>query len=183
MVEFTAFPLNCSVTDRAILRETRSSVVRTSCLVEVCKMTGDTGGIEARELPVVMAVGALQRRMRAGQGEPGRRMIKPASLPLQGRMTDRAILREARGDVVRIGRLIEFREVTGSTRPTDARKLTFRVTVQALERRVSAGQGEFGRGAVVESPAFPLCRGMTKRAVLRKAGIHMTGVGGFRKIG
>jgi hypothetical protein len=104
MVKFCSLPLLSRVTNRAVLRETGREVVRVSCRIVSGLMTGNTLGTRAAVLTIRVTLntasidmGTRQRELRRGI------VIKASPFPLNGVMANRAILRKASGNVIRIG--------------------------------------------------------------------------------
>lgn len=112
MVESRVGPGGRAVADRAILREAGRKVVRILCSVEIGLMAGETAGRQAGEHVVFVAAGARHRYVCAVQGEFGTcRMIEFGSRPLIRVVTEGAVQREARSDVVRVRRAVELLRV------------------------------------------------------------------------
>ncbi len=129
-----------------------------------------------------MTLSACGLRVRPGQREAGPVVIERGSLPLRRRVACGAVLREAGGRVIGIGRLLIIGQVAGNTgggkAPVEAR----RMTLSACSLRVRAGQREAGP-VVIERGPFPLRRGVARGAVLRKAGGRVIGTGRLLIIG
>ena len=98
------------------LREPRLHVVGVGGAIEIGEVAGDAGrafqvvGPGGTELGVV-TLGALQSRVRPGQGKPGRRVIKRRSVP--GRCVVALLARRGKPGlhVVRVGCAVEILDV------------------------------------------------------------------------
>ena len=116
--------------------------------------------------------------MRASQGELGRRIvIKPRAAPLLGYVACSAVGRKTCGCVIGTCRLCVILHVAAAARCSGSLVNIAGVTLAAGRSGVRAGEREAGRGIVIESGASPLLRGVANRAVARKAGRNMVGIG------
>jgi len=184
MVEGCTSPIRGGVALLTNSRESSLHMVRTGRAVEIGLMAGHArSGIGQVIRPTraecrVVALCALQRSVGAVKREAGRGVIESGSGPAGGVVALRAILREARLHVIRVGRAVEVRLMAGnasravrqivSTGRTECRV----VALCALQRHVGAGQRE-ACGRVIESGTGPGGRVMALRAVLREAGLYV----------
>ncbi len=173
MVELGALPLRGRVADNAIPREARRHVVRIGRAVVVREVTTVAGGRRAGVLTANVARSALAVAVRPGEGEPGLCMVELGSLPLQSRVTDRAVLGEASRGVIGIRGAVVVRQVAPIARGCCPPEHIVLVALGALRRRVRSGQGELRPSCVVELDAFPLGRRVALRTVFRELSIDM----------
>ena len=96
---------------RTILRETAGDVVRIGGLLELRRVAGDACSGKPDEDPARVTIATAQRRMRSGQGESRLGMIETGAQPVGGAVAEGAIRRQTRSYVVRIGGLLESREM------------------------------------------------------------------------
>jgi hypothetical protein len=112
--------------------------------------------------------------MSPGEGKFGAVMVKFRTLPLLGCMTDRAILRETRLEVVRIRRPVVISLMTSNALCARPSILSIDVTLRTARGDMGARQREAGLHMVKLSP-FPLLSCVANRAISRKIGARMTG--------
>ena len=112
--------------------------------------------------------------MGPGERKFGVAMIKFRTLPLLGRMTNRAVLRETRREVVGIRRPVVIRLMTSETLGTRARVFSIRMALNTARIDMGARQREAGLRMVKLRP-FPLLSGVATRAISRKIGGRMAG--------
>jgi len=120
--------------------------------------------------------------MRSGQREFRLAVIEFRSRPLRGRVAKRAILRESRCHMVRIGGLLVVGQVARSALRGQPRVLPRRVALRARQRHMRSGQREF-RLAVIELRPGPLRGGVADSAILREARRHVVRVGRLLIVG
>ena len=129
--------------------------------LEILQVAADARGVRAREVVVIVhvALRALHRRVRPGQREAGRGMVKIRIQPRGCAVALLTGLRESGTDVVRIRGAIEIIQVAAHARRIRAGQvvIAIHVTLHALHGCVGAGQGEAG-GGVVKVRAHPRCR-------------------------
>lgn len=97
-------PCGGAVADVALLREADRNVIRIGRTLEVFEVAANAGGRGQIVVAVGMALSTLQIGVRSGEREAGGRMIKGRGSPISGAVADLTLLREARGDVIRVGR-------------------------------------------------------------------------------
>ncbi len=177
VVELRPLPLRRAVADRAVLREARRDVIRIRRAVVVGEVATVAGGRRALVDVVLVALGALDRSMRPGEGGlRRRRVVELGALPLCRRMADGAVLREARSHVVWIRSLVEVRQVATVAGGRRTGVLAVNVARRALSVAVRAGERESGLG-MVELGSLPLHSRMTDRAVFGEARRGVAGIG------
>ena len=89
VIKLRAIPLDCGVTDRAILRKPRGDVIGIGSRLHVLQVAGDAVGVERRELIVHVAGRAGRGGVLARQRKPGLRgVIKLRAIPLDCGVTD-----------------------------------------------------------------------------------------------
>ncbi len=86
---------------------------RIRCLLVIRQVTADAGGAQGCILAAGMAGRALLARMRSCEGELRFAVVECCSLPAGRRVTERAILREARRGMIRVRRFLIVRQVAG----------------------------------------------------------------------
>ena len=122
-----------------------------------------------------MALCAGDGYVLAGERELGGLMIELRALPLRGVVAEDAVLREARRNVVgRLGGLVVL-QVAGFARCIQARILSRRVALRAVDRSMFARQRELSQ-IMIELRALPLHCGVAHLAVLRKARRNVIGI-------
>jgi hypothetical protein len=144
VIEYGSGPLRRAVTGLAGLRESCRDVIRIGRRLELGEVAGDAGRRQRRVLPVKVAAGASGCGVLAGQGESRGAVVERRSGPLSRAVTQRTILREARGRVIRVGRRLIQWQVARGTRGSEPRKLTTHVTAGASGRRMFSGERETG---------------------------------------
>jgi hypothetical protein len=168
-------PLDRRMARLARLREPRGRMVGIGRLLEIWKMAGGTRRSEPRELSAYVAARTCSGRVLTGQREFRGVVVKYGSCPLRRRVTGFAGLREARRDMVRIGRLLEVRQVAGRASCSESAELTADMATCARCGSMFSGQREL-RGIVIEHRPCPLRRCMARFAGLRKARRRMVGI-------
>src|ERR1035437_5891192 len=96
-------------------------------------------------------------------------------------MAERAVLREAGGNVGRIVSAREIRRVAGIARPRCQFVVVVHMALRALQRGVRPGEWEAGV-RVIECRAGPVSRRVAERAVLLETGGNVRRVGGSREV-
>jgi len=126
------------------LREARRHVVRIRRGVEIVQVAADAGRVGSGQVVIVVDVaqGARNRRVRTGQWEAGRRVVKRRARPGGGVVTLFAGLRDARRDVIRIRGSLEILQVATYAGGRRQVVVVVDVALRALQRRVRAGQRE-----------------------------------------
>jgi hypothetical protein len=143
------------VAQRAILRETAGDVVRIGGLLELCRVAGKARSWKPDEHPARVTTAAVQCRMRSGQGECRLGVIENGAQPVGRAVAEGAIRRQARSYVVRIGGLLESREMAARASRRRAGEITGRVALRALERSMRSRQRKNCLG-MVETCARPI---------------------------
>lgn len=106
-----------------------------------------------------MALRASHGGVSAGQWERSVVVIERRRLPRAAVVAQLALLREAGGHVVRVGRGVEVRQVAGNAGRIGQAVVAVDVTLDALQVGVRSGQGE-SCGIVVEGCPGPGGGGM-----------------------
>ena len=192
VIKAAAGPVRRVMALLAGLREPRLHVIRIGRALEIRQVALHTSSTReavraTRAECRVMALRALQRSMRPGQGKSGRRVIESRTLPGGRAVALLAGLRESGLHVIRIGRALEIGQValhTSSTREAvRATRAECRVmTLRALQRSMRPGQREPGR-AVIEGRAVPVRRAVALFTSLREPGLDVIGIGRALEIG
>jgi hypothetical protein len=169
MAERRRTPHRRIMTRRAIYAEARQDVPRVHRLIVLSQMTL-LAIIVKHELVVSvhMALHALQRNMRTGDGKRCCVMVERAPIPSARRMALRAVVTEVPLHMIRIGRL---NEVVRMAIPTRARQIAIDVvdvTFIAALTDMSARKRE-SRIAVIERRRTPRSRSVARRAILSEA--------------
>ena len=130
-----------------------------------------------------MALYALQRGMRAGQGEARGRVIERRITPGCGGMALLAGLGEACLHVIGVSRPLEILQVAGDTRRVRARQVVVvvHVTLRTLHGCMRAGQREAG-GRVVEGRPIPGRRVVALLAGLGEPRLYVIGIRGALEV-
>jgi hypothetical protein len=157
------------VAKRAVLREPGRRVVRIVRALIIFQVAGITSRGEALINAASVALHAGNRDVRTGQRERGLRcVIERRTSPIRGRVTQRAILRESRGRMIRIvGALVIF-QMAGIACRAQPFVNAAGMALCAGGRDVFAGQREGSLGRVIEDRAGPIRGGVAKRTILRK---------------
>ena len=175
MIERRRAPPACSVTKRAIRRESRCDVVRAGCAREVLLVTGIAGGRSVRVVVVCVALRACQGCVR-----PRQRiiridcMIKTRCRPVGGRVTSTAVMRKPE---LHVRGIITAREIFRVARIATGRRSREHVVDVARgtgKRRMHPGQRvarvlqmiKFGVEPAVHGMAARTCRGKAKSNVI-----------------
>lgn len=131
-----------------------------------------------------MALRALGAGMRAGQREAGGRVVELRPHPLHCVVAECAVLRKARGFVVRIVGCIEVVQVARQARGARQSEIVVDVTLRALRARVRASQRE-ACGRVVKFRSHPLhgvVAGLAGCGKIRGPVIRIRGVREIRQV-
>ena len=148
VVEVRSGPRRCVVALLAGLGKSRLYVIGIGGALEIRQVARHTGCIGTGQVVITIHVAlyALQRGMRAGQGEAGGGMIKRRITPRGRGVALLAGLREIRLHVVRIGGALEVLQMAAHTSRVGAGQVVIVVDValHALHGRVRAGQWESG---------------------------------------
>ena len=94
--------------NRAIHWESRGGVIRIGSRLELRQVAGAAIRRHTLEIAVYVALRALHRGVRAGKRERRTVVIKRRARPGYRGVADRAIHRESRGGVIRIGSRLEL---------------------------------------------------------------------------
>ena len=180
VIERGSGPLRRRVAGFACLREARMARILRSLIVrEVARRTRRS---ESSEFSGHVTARACRRGVLPGQREPRFGVIKLRSLPLDGRVAEAAVLREPRGDVIRIRRLLELRQMTSRALRSKACELSADMTTRAGSGRMLARQRELCGGVVIEHCPSPLRRGVTRFTRLRETRRGMIRIRGLLEI-
>ena len=157
VIESCVIPVRGVVTLRAGLRESRLYVVGIRGALEVLQVAAGASRVRAGQVVVAVyvALQALHRGVRSGQGETRRRVIKRRVVPVRRGMALLASRRESRLHVIRIGRAIEVLHVARPAICRRAHKLPVNVALRAPHIHVAPGQREFGERIVIERRHIP----------------------------
>ncbi len=185
VIERRVTPRRRGVALLASLREIRLHVVRIGGALEILQMARYASRVRAGQVVIAVhvALHALQRSMRAGQGEAGGRVIKRRITPRGRGVALLASLREIRLHVIRIGGALEILQVAAHASRVRAGQVVIvvHVALHALHSRVCARQREAG-GRVIERCSGP-CRGaVALLAGLRESSRDVIWVGGALEI-
>jgi len=118
---------------------------------------------------VHVAVCAWNRGMRAGQREARVVVIEGRRHPRCGVVANIALLRKSYGDVARIVRVLEIRQVARHAGCIGQFVVGVDMALTALHARMGSGQGPAGRG-VIERSGSPVTGAMAHFALLRQSG-------------
>ena len=148
---------------------------RAHCVVVVGLMATDASRGGDVVVVIDVAICTLPRRhsVRAGQREPGRRVIKACRLPGSGVVARLASLRESAAHMVRIGRALEILQVTRHAGRAGQVVVVVDMAIDALSWRdsVRTRQNESG-GGVVELAIGPRHGVMTLLTCRREPGMR-----------
>ena len=120
VVERRSLPAGCSVTQAAVLRESGCLVVWIGSAVEIRQMARYACGRKSGKHIVFVTLLTSDIDVGAGQRKGCIFMVECRTLPSRGCVTDAAVLRKTCSCVVRIGRAVEIRQVTGNTRSRES---------------------------------------------------------------
>ena len=118
---------------------------------------------------VHVAVCAWNRGMRPGQREARVVVIEGRRHPRCGVVANIALLRKSYGDVARIVRVLEIRQVARHAGCIGQFVVGVDMALTALHARMGSGQGPAGRG-VIERSGSPVTGAMAHFALLRQSG-------------
>ncbi len=177
VIEHRPTPLRCRVAGFATLRKARRNVVWIRSLLEVGKMARRARRSEPGEFPTHVAIRACRRGVLPGQREPRLGVIKLSTLPLDSRVAETTILREPGGDVIRIRRLLELRQMTRCTLRAKTRELAAHVAARTGGRGMFAREWKTSGRIVIEDGPTPLCRRVARLASLRESCRRMIRIG------
>jgi hypothetical protein len=186
VVEGRGGPIGRAMARLAGLRESSRRVRRIIRAIEIRQVAADASRVRAGQVVIAIhvALRALQGRVRAGQREARRRVIKGRIAPARGCVALLAGLREVGLHVIRVRRAVEIGQVAADAGGVRGGQVVVVIDVAlgALQGRVRAGQREAG-GRVIEGRARPGRRVMALLAGLREARRHVIRVGGALEIG
>lgn len=177
MIELRGHPRRGVVAHLASLRETLLRVVRVVRVLIVLQVAGRARLVGQVEVPVGVALIALQSRVHASQGEAHNAVIEIGRLPGGGRVALLACLRHAGGNVIGIRGFLIIRQVTAHTVCRSALISPADVARRAVQCRVHAGQRKPGKFQMVEFHSHPRVHVVTLNAAGRKARGHVVGAG------
>lgn len=180
VIERCAGPLRRCMAGFAGCGEVRRRMVWTGCLLEIGQMASGAGRAQSGELAVDVAGGAGGGGMFAGQREARGAVIERGGLPLCRCMARFTGGGKARGRVVRIGRLLEVRQVTGGARGGEAGIPAAGMALRAGRCGVLPCEREFVL-AVIELRAGPLAGGVAYAAIGGESRGDMRRSGGLLK--
>jgi len=132
---------------------------------EVVVVAADARSIQSNELTAHVAGLAVERHMRAGQGELCLVVLESGSDPGRGRVTERAVVRKTGRKVIRRRCLGEIIQVAAHACGVEPGELSSDVTGFATDRDVGSGQRERVRCMTLEESTLPSAHGMTILAV------------------
>ena len=181
MIEGRTVPTRGAMALLAGLGESRLHVVGILRPLEIFQVAADAVRIGFRQVVIVVdvALGALHRRVRAGQRESRGRVIERGVIPRGRVVALGAILRESRVHVVGIGRALEIFQVAtdaGCIRVGQV-VIAVHVALRALHGGVRSGQRE-SRGGVIKSRVVPVGRVMALLTGLREPGLNVVRIRG-----
>jgi hypothetical protein len=146
VIKRCAIPIRRGVTERTILRESGGHVARIVGGLVVLQMTGITGRAQTLVNAVRMALQASRSRVLASERESGLGgVIKRRSIPVDGTVALRAILRESGGRVIRVGGALVVLQMTRRAGGAQRRVLAARMALGAGRGGMRAGQRESSR--------------------------------------
>jgi len=167
------------------LREASGDVIRVRRGLKIFQVAGDAGGAGQVVVVVDVAVETDTRRigMCIGQREAHRVVVKSRRLPGARGVAHLTVLREASGDVIRIGRGLKILQVAGDTSRAGQVVVVVDVAVEADTRRIGVriGQREANR-VVVKGRRLPSARGVALLTILREASGDVIRIGRGLKI-
>ena len=172
------------MTQAAILGETCGHMVWIGRAAEICQMARYTRGRESGEQIIFVTLGArCNIDMSARQGERRIAMVKRYALPAGRSVTQAAVLREACGHVVWIGRAVEICQMARYTRGRESGEHIVFVTLGTRsDIDMSPGQRKLRRRVVIERCALPAGCSVTHAAILREAGCLVVWILGINEI-
>ena len=168
VIEYGTGPLRGAMACFASLREPSCHVVRARRRLELRQVARYAGGGQRRVLVVHVAGSASNGRMFPRQWEPRRRVIERGSQPLGGAVTQRTILREPGGNVIRILRRLILRHVARRASRTQPSELSADVAASARDAGVFPSEREL-RGRVIEARGHPRGRRVARLAGERQS--------------
>ncbi len=148
VIKHSTCPRRRAVTNCAILREAGCNVIRICCVVVARLVTGCATRRQTVVLAAAVARRALLAGMRSCQWEATRSVIKHGPCPRGCVVTNRTILRETRRNVIRIGRVVVARLVTGYATRRQTVVLPATVASRALLACMCARQRKARRSVV-----------------------------------
>lgn len=128
--------------DRAVLRKTRRSVIGICCGLKRWKMAADALSACSGERITRVALQTGDANVRARQRESCPTMIEYRASPLGSCMTNRAILRETCGHMIRIGGVLKGWTVTGNARRTCSGENATHVALGTVDADMGSRQWE-----------------------------------------
>lgn len=162
--------------DGAVLREACSRMIGIGSGLECWTVATDALSACSGKRVTRVALQTRDANVRSREWETCPTMIKLCPSPLGGRMTNRAILRETRRCMVRIGGVLKRRTMTGNTRRTRSGENATHVALGTIDVDVGSSQREASL-IVFKLGATPLLRGVAGLAIGREPGRHMVWIG------
>lgn len=182
MVELRRHPGGGVVTGFAGLRESLRRVVRIIGVLIILQVARHARLDRQIEVPVCVALIALQGRMRAGQGEAHQVVIEGRGYPRHCRVTVLTGLRHPQCHVVWIIGLLIVRHVATRAACRCSFEFAANMTGRALQRCMHASQCKARELQVIEIHAEPRIHVVAFLAGSRKSRTDMAGAGGLLKI-
>jgi len=133
---------------RTVLRETAGDMVRIGGLPELRRVAGDACSGKPDEDPARVTTATAQRRMRSGQAECRLGVIENGAQPVGRAVAEGAVRRQTRSYVVRIGGLLESREMAPRASRWRAGEIAGRVALRTLDGSMRSHQRKNGLGMV-----------------------------------
>lgn len=160
----------------ARLRKTGRDVIGIGGLLEVGKVAALAGGGRAGEAAVDMTLCAGNVDVRAGERKRSHCVVvKLGAEPRGGAMAARTILRKAGRGVIGIFRRGIVLGMATETVGRSALVMPARVAGEAVQARVSAGEGEAGGARVIKVRARPTVHGVAGLALRGQVGRFVVG--------
>ena len=151
MIKICSLPTRRRVADRAVGGEPGRRVVGVGGFLVVRQMAGSTIARCACKTAVNVALCASDIDVRPRQRKGGERVvIERRGSPIRRVVTDRAVLRKARLDVVRVLRTREVFQMATHAGGARHVEIPIQVAGRAIQRGVHAGQYKAGEFTVVE---------------------------------
>lgn len=164
VVECRPFPLGGGMADGAVLREACSRMIGIGSGLECGTMAANALSACSGEGIARVALQTCDANVGSRQRESCPTMIELRASPLGRRMTNRAILRETCGHMIRIGRVLKRRTMTGNARRTGSGENATHVTLGTVDADMGSRQREAGL-IVFELGPTPLLSGVAGLAI------------------
>lgn len=173
MVEHRALPRSCRVTLGTVQREPGRGVVRIAGLLIIRQVAALTIRRQ-RSNRTLMTLCTVEAAVTAGEWEAVG-MDKGRTFPRRRRVALRAVLREARGFMIRVNDLLIVIQMAVHAIRLQRPDTAF-VTHGTSDRRVTTRKREARR--MLECCAIPSRRSVTLRAICRETGRRVVRIGG-----